>query len=187
MNEDLEMVYDMAKESMTDSLDHLNKSLRKIRAGKASPQMLEGVMVDYYGSMTPLSQVSNVNTPDARTISVQPWEKAMLDPIERAIINANLGLNPQNNGELIIISIPPLTEERRRGLVKSAKTEGEDAKVSLRNARKDANDEIKRLKNDGLAEDMAKDAEEEVQRITNSFNAKIEALIIEKEKDIMTV
>lgn len=187
MNEELEMVYDVTKDAMNGAIDHLNKELRKVRAGKASPSMLEGVMVEYYGANTPLTQVASVNTPDPRMISIQPWEKAMLDPIEKAIINSNLGFNPQNNGELIIINIPPLTEERRRELVKKAKGEGEHAKVSIRNARKDANDEIKKLKNDGLPEDMAKDAEEEVQNMTNSYNKKVDEHIAEKEKDIMTV
>jgi ribosome recycling factor len=187
MNEELEMVYDMAKDSMNDAIDHLKKELKRVRAGKANPSMLEGVMVEYYGTMTPLTQVANVNTPDPRMISIQPWEKAMLEPIEKAIVNANLGFNPQNNGELIIINIPPLTEERRKELSKKAKAEGEHAKVSIRNARKDANDEIKKLKNDGLPEDMAKDAEDEIQRITDQFNSKVDELIEEKEKDIMTV
>ena len=187
MEEDLEMVYDMAKESMEESMNHLRKELLKIRAGKASPAMLEGIRVDYYGSSTPLTQVSNVNTPDARMISVQPWEKAMLEPIERAIMNANLGFTPMNNGEMIIINIPALTEERRRDLVKQAKAEGEHAKVSVRNARKEANDEIKKLKNDGLPEDMAKDGEDFIQKTTDGFNGQIEALIHEKEEDIMTV
>jgi len=187
MEEELSMIYDMAKDSMSDSIGHLKKALLKIRAGKANPSMLDGVLVDYYGSMTPLSQVANVNTPDPRMISIQPWEKSSLEPIEKAIINSNLGFNPQNNGELIIINIPPLTEERRKELVKKAKTEGEDAKISIRNVRKDSNDEIKKLKNDGLPEDMAKDAEEEIQKFTNSFTINIESLIAEKEKDIMTV
>ncbi|MBD79200.1 MAG: ribosome recycling factor [Crocinitomicaceae bacterium] len=187
MNEELEMIYDMAKDSMSQSIDHLKKALLKLRAGKASPSMLEGVLVDYYGSMTPLSQVANVNTPDARMISVQPWEKMMLEPIEKAIINANLGLNPQNNGEMIIINIPALTEERRMELVRKARSEGEDAKISIRNVRKDSNDEVKKMKNDGLPEDMAKDAENEVQNITNSFSKKVDELLADKEKDIMTV
>lgn len=187
MEEELSLIYDMAKDSMQDSIDHLKKELLKIRAGKANPSMLNGVMVDYYGSMTPLNQVANINTPDPRMISIQPWEKNSLDPIEKAIINSNLGFNPQNNGELIIINIPPLTEERRIVLVKKSKSEGEDAKVSIRNVRKDSNDEIKKLKNDGLPEDMAKDAEEVIQKHTNSFTAIIETLISEKEKDIMTV
>lgn len=181
------MIFDMAKESMQGSIQHLANELLKIRAGKASPAMLDGIFVEYYGSSTPLNQVANVNTPDARTLTVQPWEKSMLEPIEKAIINSNLGLNPQNNGDIIIINIPTLTEERRRTLLKQAKAEGENAKVGIRNARKDANDEVKRLQKDGLPEDMAKDAEEEVQKITNSFSNKVDELIEKKEKDIMTV
>ena len=187
MEEELEMVYDMTKDSMQKCIDHLNRELLKIRAGKASPAMLEGVMVEYYGSNTKLNQVANVNTPDARTISVQPWEKGLLEPIEKAIINSNLGFTPHNNGEIIIINVPILTEERRRDLVKQAKSEGENAKVSIRNVRKDSNDEIKKMKNDGLSEDMVKDAEEEIQSMTNGFNSKVDSLIADKEKDIMTV
>ena len=187
MEEELGMVFEMAKDSMTGSLDHLKRELLKIRAGKATPGMLDGVMVDYYGANTPLNQVSNVNTPDARMISIQPWEKQMLDPIEKAIINSNLGFTPQNNGEMIIINIPPLTEERRRDLVKQAKAEGEKAKVSIRSFRKDANDELKKLKNDGLPEDMVKDGEEEIQKITNSHINKVDSLIDEKEEDIMSI
>jgi ribosome recycling factor len=187
MQEEIEFILDTAKEAMDKSIKHLEDALSKIRAGKASPAMLDGVMVDYYGSQTPLNQVSNVNTPDARTLSIQPWEKAMLEPIERSIINANLGLNPQNNGELIMINVPPLTEERRKDLVKKAKSESEDAKVGIRNARKEANDEIKKLEKDGLSEDLSKDAVEEVQKITNQFSLKVDSEIERKEKDIMTV
>ena len=185
MTEDLNMIKDMAKESMQGSIDHLVKELSKIRAGKAHPSMLDSVKVEYYGALTPLSQVANVNTLDARTISIQPWEKNIIEDIERAIINSNLGLNPQNNGESILINIPQLTEERRRDLVKQAKAAGEHAKVGIRNARKEANDEIKKL--DGLPEDMAKDSEEDVQKITNSYGSKVDDLIAEKEKDIMTI
>jgi ribosome recycling factor len=149
--------------------------------------MLNGVMVEYYGAMTPLQQVAHVNTVDARTIVVQPWEKSMLNEIARGIINANLGLNPQNNGEQLMIAVPLLTEERRRELVKRSKTEGENAKVGVRNHRKDAMDMIKDLKNDGLSEDMAKGAEEEVQQITNRFIKKIDDILEIKEKDIMTI
>ena len=177
----------ITKDAMNEAISHLKKELLKIRAGKATPGMLDGVRVDYYGTSTPIQQVSNVNTPDARMITVQPWERGMLDPIEKAIINANLGFTPMNNGEIIMINIPALTEERRRDLVKQSKSEGEHAKVSIRNARKDGNDEIKKLKNDGLAEDIAKSAEDEIQTLTNSYNAKVEKLIEEKEKDIMTV
>jgi len=187
MQEEIDFILDTAKESMDKSIKHLENALSKIRAGKASPAMLDGVMVDYYGSQTPLNQVSNVNTPDARTISIQPWEKAMLEPIERAIINANLGLNPQNNGELVMINVPPLTEERRKDLVKKVKAESEDAKVGIRNARKEANDEIKKLEKDGLSEDLSKDAEEEVQKLTNQYSDKVDSEVDRKEKDIMTV
>ena len=187
MTEELNMVYSELKSSNDKTITHLENELLKIRAGKASPAMLHGVMVDYYGSPTPLQQVANVNTMDARTITVQPWEKAMLDEISKGIINANLGFAPQNNGEMLIISVPPLTEERRRDLVKMAKAEGEHAKVGTRNNRKDALDMVKALKEDGLSEDMMKDAEGEVQNITNSYTAKIDQLVELKEKDVMTI
>ncbi len=187
MNEEIQFILDSAKESMQSAIGHLETQLQKVRAGKASPMMLSTVKVDYYGSMTPLSQVANVNTIDARTITVQPWEKTMLQPIETAIINANLGLNPQNNGETIMINVPILTEERRRDLTKQAKAEGEHAKVGIRNARKDANDEVKKLNNEGLSDDMAKDAEASVQKLTDTYIAKIDTLIEAKEKDIMTI
>ncbi|MDG1330763.1 MAG: ribosome recycling factor [Crocinitomicaceae bacterium] len=187
MREDLELIYDEFKDSNNKSIDHLNSELLKIRAGKASPTMLQGVMVDYYGSPTPLQQVANVGTMDARTITVQPWEKSLLNEIMRAIINANLGFAPQSNGESLLISVPALTEERRRDLVKMAKAEGENAKVAVRNNRKDAIDMIKSMKDDGLSEDMQKDAESEVQNITNSFSNKIDELIKAKEGDIMTI
>lgn len=187
MTEEVQMALDEAKGSMNKTIGHLEQGLTKVRAGKATPSMLDSVSVDYYGSPTPLSQVANVNTLDARTITVQPWEKAMLDEISRGITNANLGLNPQNNGEMIMINVPALTEERRRDLSKKAKAEGENAKVGIRNARKDANDFIKGLKNDGLSEDLAKDAENEIQDLTNAFVSKIDKLVELKEKDIMTV
>jgi ribosome recycling factor len=187
MNEELEFVFDTTKEAMDKAMSHLDSELQKIRAGKASPMMLSKVSVEYYGSLTPINQVANVNAIDGRTLSIQPFEKSLLEAIEKGIAHANLGLNPQNNGETILINIPTLTEERRMGLSKQAKAEGEDAKVGVRNARKDANDEIKRLKSDGLSEDQAKDAETEIQKITDGFSIKIEALIEAKEKDIMTV
>lgn len=187
MTEELEMVMDMAKEAMEGSIEHLQVELRKIRAGRATPSMLDSVRVDYYGSPTPLGQVANVNTLDARTLTVQPWEKAMLDPIATGITNANLGLNPQNNGEMIIINVPALTEERRRDLVKKAKAAGEHAKVGIRNARKDANDEVKKMEKDGLSEDMAKGAEGDVQKLTDSYTAKVDGLCAAKETDIMKV
>ena len=187
MNEELELIYDTFKEGNDTAIEHLLKEMVKIRAGRASSSMLDSVQVEYYGSLTPLSQVSNINTPDGRTISIQPWEKSMLQEIERAIINSNLGLNPQNNGELIMISVPVLTEERRKDLVKIAHKEGENAKIGVRNHRKDAMDEIKKLKGDGLPEDVQKDAENEVQNITNNYTKKIDDLVAVKEKDIMHV
>lgn len=187
MTEELNMVFDMANESMEQSLGHLETELTNIRAGKASPSMLSSVKVEYYGSETPLSQVANVNTTDARTLVVQPWEKAMLEDVARAIEYANLGLNPQNNGEMIIISVPVLTEERRKELSKKAHAEGENAKVSIRNARKEAMDEIKKMEKDGLSEDMSKTAQAKVQGIVDGFSERIDRLIEIKEKDIMTV
>lgn len=187
MTEELDMIYDEFKSSNDKTLGHLETELQKVRAGKASPSMLTGVMVDYYGSPTPIQQVANVGTIDARTITVQPWEKTLLNEIAKGIMNANLGFNPQNNGEMLIISVPPLTEERRRDLVKKAKAEGEHAKVGIRNHRKDAMDMIKSLKNDGLSEDMAKDAEDRIQSITNSFIGKVDGLVEAKEKEIMTI
>ncbi|PIQ15907.1 MAG: ribosome recycling factor [Flavobacteriales bacterium CG18_big_fil_WC_8_21_14_2_50_32_9] len=187
MNEDLEFILDTAKEAMNAALAHLDTQLMKVRAGKATPMMLTSVMVNYYGASTPLNQVANVTALDGRTLTVQAWEKSMLEEIQKGITNANLGLNPQNNGEMIIINVPTPTEERRRDLSKQAKAEGEHAKIGVRNARKEANDEIKKLKNDGLSEDDAKNAEDEVQEITNTFIAKVDALIAAKEKDIMTV
>lgn len=187
MDEEIEFILDSAKESMQKALEHLENELTKVRAGKASPNMLSSIMVEYYGALTPLSQVANVGTMDARTLTVQPWEKATLEPIERAIINSNLGLNPQNNGESILINVPQLTEERRKALVKQSKAFAEDAKVSVRNARKDANDEIKRLEKDGLPEDHSKRLEDEVQGLTDSSTAKIDDLMDRKEEDIMKV
>jgi len=184
MNEELDFVLDSAKEQMNKAMAHLEKSFAKIRAGKASPIMLSTVMVDYYGSPTPLAQVANVNTTDARTIAVQPWEKNMLQEIERAIINSNLGFNPMNNGDLIIINVPPLTEERRRDLAKQAKAEAEDAKIGIRNARQEANKDIKGL---DLPEDTAKDAEGSIQDLTNSFSKKADDLLVLKEAEIMKV
>ena len=187
MTEDLDLIFDEFKSSNSKTLTHLENELSGIRGGKATPAMLNGVMVEYYGSPTPIQQVANVSTMDARTITVQPWEKNMLNDIAKGIMNANLGLNPQNNGEVLLIAVPPLTEERRRDLVKKAKAEGEHAKVGIRNHRKDAMDMIKDLKNEGLSEDLAKDSEEEIQQITNGFIKKIDDLLELKEKDIMTV
>lgn len=187
MTEELNMIYDELKSSNSGTISHFEQELTKIRAGKASPAMLQSVMVDYYGSPTPLQQVANVNTMDARTITVQPWEKAMLDEIMKGIINSNLGFAPQSNGESLIISVPPLTEDRRRELVKRAKAEAETAKVGVRNHRKDALDMVKDLKSEGLSEDMSKDAEVHIQNITNDFSAQVDKLVEVKEKDIMTL
>lgn len=187
MVEELNMIYDEFKSANTGAISHFEAELAKIRAGKASPAMLHSVMVDYYGTPTAIQQVANIGTMDARTLTVQPWEKAMLGEINKGIVNSNLGFAPQDNGEMLIISIPPLTEERRRDLVKKAKAESENAKVGIRNHRKDAIDMVKDLKNDGLSEDLAKDAENEIQNITNSFSAKIDELLVLKEKDIMTI
>jgi len=183
--EEIEMILDEAKENMNKSITHLEKELVKIRAGRANPSMLEGVSVDYYGSPTPINQVANVNTLDARTISVQPWEKAMIPEIEKAILNSDLGLNPQNNGELILINIPPLTEERRKDLVKRAKKEAEDARVGIRNSRKEANDMIKKL--EGLSEDITKGAEDDVQEVTDNYIKKVDTILDKKEAEIMHV
>lgn len=187
MTEELNMIYDDFKASALKSLEHLEAELTKIRAGKATPSMLNGVMVEYYGSMTPLAKVANVATMDARTITVQAWEKNILNDIAKAIINSNLGFAPQNNGEMLIINVPPLTEDRRRDLVKKSKAEGEHGKVSIRNHRKDAMDMIKDLKANGLSEDMLKSAEEEIQKYTNIYIKKVDDLIELKEKDIMTL
>ena len=183
--EDIDMIIDMATEQMDKSIKHLERNLLKIRAGRANPAMLDSVKVEYYGSLTPLSQVSNINTPDARTLSVQAWEKSMIPEIEKAIINAGLGLNPQNNGEMVIINIPALTEERRKDLVRNARAEGEDAKISIRSARKDANTEIKAL--EGISEDIIKDAEGRVQTVTDKYSKKVDAILDKKEAEIMEV
>ena len=185
--EEIEFILDSAKESMEGSIAHLEKEFLNIRAGKASPQMLGSVFVDYYGSQTPLSQVSNVNVPDARTITIQPYEKTMLQAIEKAIMIANIGFNPMNNGDMIIINVPALTEERRRDLVKQAKAEAEDGKIGIRNARKDANTDIKKLEKDGTSEDICKTAEEDIQKLTDGFIRKVDEHLAAKEAEIMKV
>jgi ribosome recycling factor len=187
MNEDVKLILDELTEASEKALAHVAAGVGKLRAGKATPSMLDAVMVDYYGSKVPLSQVANVNTPDAKTLMVKPWEKGMLDEISKGIMQANLGLNPQNDGEQVFVNVPPLTEERRLQLVKQAKGESEHGKIGLRSARKDAIDTIKMLKSDGLGEDMAKDAEAEVQKIIDSYSTKIDETIVRKEKDIMTI
>lgn len=187
MEEDLEFILDSADEAMKNSILHLKKQLVNIRAGKASPAMVGSVMVDYYGSLTPLTQIANVNTPDGRTLTIQPWERAMIPEIEKAIMNSNLGFNPMNNGESIIINVPPLTEERRKDLVKQAKGETEDAKVGVRNDRKVANNDIKKLEKDGLAEDVCRDAEKTIQTLTDKYIKVIDDIFVIKEKEILTV
>ena len=187
MNELISLELDDCKDGMNKSVAHTENELTKIRAGKASPGMLDGVSVDYYGSATPLSQVSNVNTPDARTIVIQPWEKSLIGAIEKAIVDANLGLNPQNDGIVIRLAVPALTEERRRDLVKKVKEEAERGRIAIRNIRKDANESIKKLKNDGVSEDEIKTGEAEVQKLTDSYIVKVDQLAELKEKDVMTV
>jgi ribosome recycling factor len=187
MHEEVDFVIEHCKEKMKGAIEHLDKELIHIRAGKASPAMLDSVFIEYYGSTVPLSQVSNVSTPDARTIAIQPWEKGLIPKIEKAILAANLGFNPDNNGEIIRINIPVLTEERRKLLVKQANHEGEVAKVSIRTARKDANESLKKLQKDGLSEDLEKDAEVIVQKMTDDFGKKVDDLVKAKEKDIMTI
>lgn len=187
MSELVKSQLDLTLALMDKAIDHLDNELAKIRAGKASPAMLESLYVDYYGNSTQLNQVANVNTPDARTIAIQPWEKQMLGVIEKAIFGANLGFTPMNDGIMIRINIPPLTEERRRDLVKQAKGELEHAKVSIRSIRRDANEAIKKLQKDGLAEDLAKDAEVKIQQFTDQYAAKADKHLELKEKEIMTV
>ena len=187
MQEEIELILDDAKEQMNKTIDHLDRELGMIRAGKANPKMLEGVLVDYFGSMTPLSQISNINTPDPRTIAIKPWEKTMIGPIEKAIMAANLGMNPDNNGDMIRINVPPLTEERRRDLVKQVKKEGEEARIGIRSVRRDGIAELKKLEKDGASEDVVKDAEGVIQKIHDSYMKKIDELLERKEKDVMTV
>ena len=184
MSGEIDLIVEAADESMQFSIKHLEKELVNIRAGKANPVMLKGITIEYYGTPTPLSQVSSINTPDGRTITVQPWEKSLLAEIEKGILNANLGFNPMNNGESIIINVPPLTEERRIELVKLAKTETENAKVSIRNARKDANHEIKKSES---SEDLQKNAEIDIQELTDNYIIKVDSIFSSKEKEILTV
>ena len=187
MSELVKLQLEDARDSMNKAVDHVELELTKIRAGKANPSMLDGIMVDYYGSPTPLSQVANVNTPDARTLVVQPWEKNMIPVIEKAISDANLGINPQNDGIVIRLMVPPLTEERRKDLVKKVKAEGEAGKIAIRNIRKDTNERIKKLQKEGVSEDEVKVGEAEVQKLTDGFILKVDKHIDLKEKDIMTV
>jgi ribosome recycling factor len=187
MNEEVDLIIEETRDRMGKALDHLEHELARLRAGRATPALLDGITVDYYGVNSPLTQVSNINTPDPKTIMIQPWEKTMLGTIEKAIMAANIGLTPVNNGEVIRINIPPLTEERRHQLVKQVRNEGETAKISVRNARKFANDELKQLLKSGLPEDLEKDAVEKVQEMTTDFNSKVDKVMAMKEKDVMTV
>ncbi|MBK7965029.1 MAG: ribosome recycling factor [Bacteroidetes bacterium] len=184
---DIKSILAHMEDHMHKAITHLEVELNKIRAGKASPAMLDGVMVDYYGAMTPLSQVASINTPEARTLVIQPWEKSLIKAIEKAIIDSNLGLAPSNDGIMIRISVPPQSEDRRKDLVKRAKAEGEHAKVGIRNLRRDANDNIKKLQKAGLPEDLAKDGEAKSQKITDDYITKVDKHLDAKEKDIMTI
>jgi ribosome recycling factor len=187
MNDLIKLQLEDASDAMEKAIAHAESELTKIRAGKAMPSMLDGINVDYYGTPTPLSQIGTINTPDPRSLIVQPWEKSMLSVIEKAIIDSNIGLNPQNDGNIIRLAVPPLTEERRRELVKKVKEEAEKGKIAIRNIRKDANDKIKKFKNDGVSEDEIKVGEGEVQKLTDSFIVRVDRLAEVKEKDIMTV
>ncbi len=187
MSEDLDLILADAEESMTKAIGHLETELTKIRAGKANPTMLDGIMVDYYGSPTPINQVANISVLDVRTISIQPWEKNMLAAIERSIMAANIGITPQNDGVQLRLFLPPLTEERRRELVKKAAGEGEHSKVAIRNIRRDAIEQVKKLQKDGLSEDAAKDAEKSIQDITDKFISLVDKHLAAKEKEVMAV
>ena len=187
MTEETEFCLEEAREGMNNAIVHLEKEFQKIRAGKASPQMLEGVRIDYYGVMTPIDQTANISTPDARQIIVQPWDKSVLPLIDKAIQAANLGFNPKNEGEILRIQVPPLTEERRRDMVKRAKNEAENARISIRNIRRIANDTAKTLKKDGVPEDEVEKLEHDIQKLTDDFIAKVDKILEIKDKDIMTV
>lgn len=185
--EEINLVIDMTRDAMEHSIEHLIKELSKVRTGKASPSMISDMLVEYYGSPTPLNQVANIASADARTLTIQPWEKSMLRPIENAIFEANLGVTPQNDGELIRLSFPPLTEERRRELAKRAKALGEDTKVGVRNARRDAMDEIKKAVKNGYPEDAGKGKEAIIQDLTNKYSEKVDVVLAAKEKEIMSI
>jgi ribosome recycling factor len=187
MNEEVQLIFEMTKERMEKAIEHLDNELMRIRAGKANVHILDGIMVEYYGTPTPLNQVSNISTPDAKTIMIQPWEKTMIDPIEKALMNSNVGITPANNGEVIRLAIPQLTEERRKDLVKQVKNEGENARVSIRNSRRDANDEYRQMQKNGLSEDETKTAEDHIQKLTDDFTEKVDKYVEAKEEDIMTI
>jgi ribosome recycling factor len=187
MSEELDLIIEDAEDSMKKAIDHLEAELIKVRAGKATPNIVDGIVVDYYGNPTPINQVGNVSAADARTLTIQPWEKNMLQPIERAIIQANIGINPQNDGNIIRLFLPPLTEERRKELVKRSQNEGEQSKVAIRSIRRDAMEQIKKLQKNGLSEDVSKEGESRVQELTDKFIALVDKHLGTKEKEIMTV
>lgn len=187
MSDELNKIEAHALEAMDKAISHLESELTKVRAGKANPSIIDGIVVDYYGTPTPINQVGNITVADARTLTIQPWERNMLQPIERAIINSNIGINPQNDGIMIRLFMPPLTEERRRELVKRAQNEGEQSKVAIRNIRRDSMEQIKKLQKDGLSEDAAKDAEKDMQTLTDKYIVLVDKHLAAKEKDIMTV
>lgn len=187
MSEDVSLVLDITEDGMKKAISHLETELTKIRAGRANPQMLDGLIVDYYGAATPISQVGNISAVDARTLTIQPWEKNMLQPIERSIIAANIGVTPQNDGVIIRLFLPPLTEERRKELVKKVHAEGEQSRVSIRSIRRDAIEDIKKLQKNGLSEDEGKDSEKEIQQLTDKYIALIEKHLAAKEKEMMIV
>lgn len=187
MNDDAQLCFEEAEENMNSAIGHLKKEFQKIRAGKATPSMLHGVRVDYYGVQTPIEQTANINTPDARQIIIQPFDKTTIHEIEKAIMNANLGFNPQNEGDILRINVPPLTEERRLDLVKQAKAVAEDTKVGIRNARRHANDEARQMEKEGLPEDDTKHLLDEIQKLTDKYSSKVDELLELKDKDILTV
>ncbi len=187
MIEDCQIIYDIAKESMEKSITHLEREFQNIRAGKASPDMLEGILVDYYGVTTPINQTANITSPDPRQIIVQPWDKSVIGAIEKAIMAANLGLNPKNEGEVLRIIVPSVTEERRIDLVKQAKSQAEDTKIGIRNARRSGNDEAKSLEKEGIPEDDVKKLQDDIQKLTDEFTEKVDKLFEAKDKDIMTI
>ncbi len=187
MEDEIQLQLEDTQEKMQKALQHLEDELLRVRAGKATPNILDGINVDYYGSLTPLNQVSNISTPDAKTIAIQPWEKSMIEPIEKAIMAANIGLTPANNGEIIRINIPPLTEERRVSLVKQIKNMAENTRVSIRNSRREANEAFKLMKKEGLSEDQEKESEIKIQEMTDDHINKVDVLLEAKEKEIMTI
>lgn len=185
--EQIKEIIDELKSGLEKNIKHTEVEFSRIRAGKAMPEMLDGVLVEYYGTPTPLSQVANVSAPEARTLTIQPWERSLIGEIERSIINSNLGFNPQNDGDMIRINIPPLTEQRRLELIKAAKNEAENSKIGIRSLRKDANEQIKKAQKDGVAEDLAKEGESQVQKLIDAYIVKIDELFVHKEKEIKTI